>query len=210
MDGTHAMSLGQAVFCGLLGVLYVFAGYRMMRLTAKVKSALLFAVLGAFAASRVPNAAAVAGIVVGAGVLGYLLGDALYFVMVGLCGAIAGVVAAFVIALLMHATPGWAGGIGGAAAGAVLAILFERPVGILGTSLMGAALATMSVQGVLAAPGAVRDPQAFHDRFGPAYLALLAGLTLAGCLVQAKTAKNLPAKGAPGEGPTSPGRRVSS
>lgn len=201
MDGTHAMSLGQAVFCGLLGVLYVFAGYRTMRFTARVKSALLFAVLGAFAASHVQHAAAVAGIVVGAGVLGYLLGDALYYVMVGLCGAIAGVVASFVIALLMHGTPGWAGGIGGAVAGAVLAILFERPIGILGTSLMGAALTTMSVQGVLVARGVVQDTHEFHHRFGLGYVALLLGLTVVGSVVQARTTKNLPAKGAPGEVP---------
>ena len=196
MDSTHAMPLWQAVFTGLIGLLYVGAGYRTMRFTARLTSAILLMAIGTLVASRVEHTAAVVAIVVGAGVLGYLAGNAFYFISVGLYGAMAGVVGALLIALGLGGTLGWAGGIGGAIAGAVLAVLFERPIGILGTSLMGGALAMMSLQSVLVVRG-MHGP----GRFVGGYLALAAGLAIVGCIVQARTTKDLPPKGAPVEAP---------
>lgn len=201
MDGTHAMPLWQAVFTGVIGLFYVGAGYRTMRFTARITSALLLMAIGTLAASRVEHAAAVVAIVVGAGVLGYLAGNAFYFLSVTLYGAAGGVVAALLIALGLGGTLGWAGGIGGAIAGAVLAVLFERPIGILGTSLMGGGLAMMSLQSVLVARG-MHGP----GRFVWGYVALAAGLAVLGCVVQARTTKDLPPKGAPAQAPPSPAR----
>ncbi len=196
MDGTHAMPLWQAVFTGLIGLLYVGAGYRTMRFTARLTSAMLLMALGTLVASRVEHSAAVVAIVVGAGVLGYLAGNAFYFVSVALYGAMGGVVAALLIALGLGGTLGWAGGIGGAIAGAVLAVLFERPIGILGTSLMGGGLAMISLQSALLAKS-VHYP----GRFQWGYVALAVGLAIVGCVVQARTTKDLPPKGTPGEAP---------
>lgn len=200
MDTEHALPVWAAAFSGLFALLYVFSGYRTVRFTARVMSAILFAVVGMAAASgRVEHAGVVAAIVVGAGIVGFLLGNAFYFVTVALYGAAGGVVLAALISTGLGHPVGWAAGIGGAAAGAVLGILFERPFVILGTSLAGGALAAKSIEGMLG----VQDLHEHHHRFGWAYALLTVALGVVGCIVQAKTTKNLPpppSKGAPGGG----------
>lgn len=192
MEASHPMPLWQAVFTGLFGLMYLLAGYRTMRFTARVASALLFAGLGALAASHVNHWAAAAGIIVGAGIVGFLLGNALYFVTVGLYGAGAGVVLAALIVGAFGHKVGWASGIAGAAAGAVLAIFIERPVGIFATSLIGGALLVTAVQSGLVATGVIADLHEHAHRFAGGYAALIVGSAILGCIVQARTTKNLP------------------
>lgn len=198
MEVTHVMPVWQAVFTGLIGLLYVGAGYRTMRVTARITSALLLMTIGALVATRVEHPAATVAIIAGAGILGYLAGNAFYFVSVALYGAVAGVLGAFLIAFLLGGPLGWMGGIAGALAGGTLALLFERPLGILCTSLIGGTLTALSTQAIVTG-GAGHEPV----RFGWAYAALLGGLALVGCVIQARTTKNLPAQGSPGPSPAS-------
>jgi len=194
MDVTHTMPLWQAIFTGLMGLLYVGAGYRTVRFTARISSAILLMVIGALVANRVEHTAATVAIILGAGILGFLAGNAFYFITVAVYGAVAGVVMAFLIATLMGGPLGWAGGIGGALAGGTLAILFERPLGILCTSIIGGMMTALSVQAIVIG-GSGQGPA----RFGWAYGALL--LALVGCVIQARTTKDLPAKGGVGAPP---------
>lgn len=188
MDVERAMPVWQGLLAGLFGLLYVFSGYRTLRFTARMTSALLFGTIGMLAATNVAHPAAVVAIVAGAGILGFLLGNAFYFVSVSLYGAAGGVVLAAMINLLAGGRElGWAAGIGGAVAGAVLAVLFERPIGILGTSLVGGALTMKAVHSLLIANG-VHAP----GRYVAGYVSLVFVLGLVGCIVQAKTTKNLP------------------
>ena len=196
MEVTHVMPVWQAVFTGLIGLLYVGAGYRTMRVTARITSALLLMTIGALVATRVEHPAATVAIIAGAGILGYLAGNAFYFVSVALYGAVAGVLGAFLIAFLLGGPLGWTGGIAGAVAGGTLAVLFERPLGILCTSLIGGTLTALSTQAIVTG-GAGQGPV----RFGWAYAAILGGLAVAGCVIQARTTKNLPTKGAAAETP---------
>lgn len=188
MDVEHAMPVWQAALAGLFGLLYVFSGYRTLRFTARVTSALLFMAIGLLVSSNVSHPLATLGIVAGAGILGWLLGNAFYFVNVSLYGAAGGIVLAAVITVLAggHGI-GWAAGIGGAVAGAVLAVLFERPAGILGTSLVGGALTMKAAQGFLVSNG-THEP----GRYAAGYVALVLALGVLGCIVQAKSTKNMP------------------
>jgi hypothetical protein len=192
VQGSPALPLWQAAASGVLGLLFVFAGYRSMRFTARLASALLFATVGLLLASRLPNPWAVAGIMLGAGVVGYLLGNALYFLNVALNGAGAGVVVAALVATALGREPSPVGALSGLLAGAALALALQRPIGVLGTALVGAALATMALRSALLA-GGLHAP----DRFAWGYVLFLLGLAALGSVVQWKTTRNLPAKGAP-------------
>jgi hypothetical protein len=196
MEDSVTNPLWQLIFSGILGLTYVLAGYRTMRFTARMTSALLFMGLGALVGAHVQNTAGVLAILAGSAVVGFLLGNAFYYVNIALFGAGAGVVVAAVIGASCGSTLGWGSGIGGGVAGAVLAILFERPIGIFGTSVIGAALTMMAVQIPLVLIGVPGPRQ-------PAWssVALFTGLTLLGCVVQARTTKNLPKRSASGKTP---------
>jgi MFS family permease len=204
MDTEHAIPLWQAAFSGVFALLYIFSGYRTVRFTARLMSAVLCMLVGMMASSHLEHGLVIAAIIVGAGIVGFLLGNALYYLTVALYGAAGGfVLGAVISSLAVHSiTP--AAAIGGALAGAILAIFLERPMVILGTSLTGGWLVAMSVQGVLAATGVVHDVPEHHHRFGWAYALLTVALGIVGCVVQARTTKDLPpppSKGGPGRAP---------
>jgi hypothetical protein len=196
MEDSATNPLWQLIFSGILGLTYVLAGYRTMRFTARLTSALLFMGLGALVGGHVQNPVAVLSILAGSAVVGYLLGNAFYYVNVALFGAGAGVVVAAVIAASLGGTLGWGSGIGGGIAGAVLGILFERPIGIFGTSVIGGALTMMAIQLPLIVVGMPGPKQVAWSS-----LALFTGLALLGCIVQARTTKNLPERSDGGKTP---------
>lgn len=194
MEGSPVHPLWQLILSGMLGLTYVLAGYRTMRFTARLTSGLLFMTLGALVATHIHHPAATAAIVAASAVIGFLVGNAFYFVNVAAFGAAAGAVIAAVIVAALGGTVGWIAGLSGALVGTVLAILFERPIGIVGTSVVGAAL-TMA---------ALQLPLVLIGTHGPRSLAwsstgLFVGLTLLGSLLQAGTTRNLP------ERPKNPG-----
>jgi hypothetical protein len=200
MESSGSHPLWQLFFSGILGLTYVLAGYRTMRFTARMTSALLFMTLGALVAAHLENPVAIVSILVGSAIAGFLLGNAFYYVNVALFGAGAGAVVAGVICSLFGQTLGWASGLGGGLAGAILAILFERPVGILGTSLIGGALTMMAVQSPLIQIGMTESRQ-----IGWVSLALFVGLTVLGCVVQARTTRHLPPRPESQKRPSPPG-----
>jgi hypothetical protein len=194
MEANHIMPLWQAVFSGMIGLVYIFAGYRTLRFTARVTSGLLFMMVGVIIASHVTHGLVAAAIIVGAGILGFLLGNAFYFVTMSLYGAAAGGVIGWIIGgLIVHAVS-WPAIIGGAIGGAVLAILFERPIGIAATSVIGAGATMKALHSALVVSGVHAA-----DRLRWAYVALVAVLTVLGCVVQAQTTKNLPPREASGK-----------
>lgn len=187
MEEHHIMPIWQASFTGLIGLVYIFAGYRTLRFTARVTSALLFMVVGALVASHMTHGLVAAAIIVGGGILGFLLGNAFYFFTMSLYGAAAGGILGWVIgALAVHAVS-WPAILGGAAVGAILAILFEHPIGIFATTVMGAGAVMKAVHSALVVNGV---HAADHYRW--AYATLFLTLTIIGCVVQAHTTKNLP------------------
>jgi hypothetical protein len=181
IDPARNLPAWNAALFGGAGLLLVFAGYRSMRLTARVVGALIFAVIGLVLGSyfqkpwvQIVSAALLGGV-------GYMAGDLFYYVKMALNGAVAGgVLVAAVFAALRKEAPGLALG-AGMAAGGVLALLFERPIGIFGTSVIGAGLSTLALGSL--APGG-----------GLALLAFPA-LVLVGCWTQAVTTRKLPPKG---------------
>jgi hypothetical protein len=192
MNSEHAIPVWQAVFSGIFALVYIFSGYRTVRFTTRVMSAVLCMVAAMMASSHLQNGIVIAALIVGAGVIGFLLGNAFYFLTVALYGAAGGfVVGALISTLAVHSvTP--AAALGGALAGGILAVFLERPMVILGTSLAGGWLVSMSIRGILAATGVVPDGPDHPHRFGWAYALLTVALGILGCVVQAKTTKNLP------------------
>ncbi len=180
IDRARDLPAWNAALFGGAGLLLVFAGYRSMRLSARVLAAAIFAVVGLVLGSyfqkpwiQIVSAALLGGV-------GYMAGDAFYYVKMAVNGAAAGgILVAAVFAALQKEAPGLALG-GGLVAGGVLALFFERPIGILGTSVVGAGLSTLAL-GALGGSG----------------LSLLAfpALVLLGCWTQAATTRKLPPKG---------------
>ncbi len=192
MDTEHAIPVWQAAFSGIFALLYIFTGYRTVRFAARVMSAVLCMLVGLMASSHLEHGAVTAAIVVGAGIVGFLLGNALYFITVALYGAAGGgVLGAVISSIAVHSVSPVAA-IGGALAGAILAIFLERPMVILGTSLAGGWLVATSVQGILAATSVIQDIHEHHHQFGWAYALLTLALGVVGCAVQARTTKDLP------------------
>jgi hypothetical protein len=188
MDTDHGTTLLPALLSGLVGVTYVLWGYRTLRFMSRMACFLLFVELGILLVPQVAHSASAVAILVGAGLLGFLLGNAFYFVTVGLYGAAAGVLVPAILNALLGGHPiGWAAGLVGGGVGALLAILFERPIGIAGTSVLGGVLLTMAVHAILVANG-------FHGpgRFTGAYGILALVLTALGCWAQARSTKDLP------------------
>lgn len=186
------MPVWYGVVWALAGIGLILVGYRGMRLFARLASAVFLAAVGLLAGAHFhlgPGASL--GIAAGLGIVGFLAGNAFYFFNVGLNGAAAGYVLAGVLAqALAGKAPAWVLVLG-MAAGALLAVLFERPLGIFGTSLVGGALLAGGLSAVLAAAGA-----GAAGRPGPLYGALLLAATVAGCVFQARTTRDLPPRGA--------------
>lgn len=183
------------LLAALLGTALALAGYHLLRVSVRVFAALFLAAAGLVLAALLgprldalgetgKTAVLVAG-VLGMGILGYLLGDVLYYLYMFLLGAGAGVVLLAVGlrvagAALLPAGVFWAAFV----AGGVLGILFERPIGIFGTACVGAAMAASAVERLL--------PQGARAVAGILYLALLVG----GCFAQAALTRKLPPRAA--------------
>ncbi len=183
-------TLWHGAFLVALSALYLFAGYRTLRFTAKLNSGLLLFAVGMgvsqhFGADTLPSLA----IGLGGGILGFLLGNAFYFVTMALTGLIAGAalgglgswLASGMVAVNIPLT------IAAALVFCAAAVAFERPIGILSTSMIGGMTGMAGTHALLTLSGAHAP-----NRFLPGYLALSAGLTIAGCIFQAKSTKNLP------------------
>lgn len=177
MNTTHP--LWQQLSLSLLGGMILAFGYRGARFATKLESALLFLGLAGAACGSIDHWWVIAGIAVVSAVVGWKLGNAFYYSIAAVIGAMAGVVG---MTLASGEIPAWHGGLASAILGAMLAVKFERPVVILGSSFIGAvtvALAWIPHQsGQTLPPGALR-----------ALMVTTAALTVAGCLVQARTSR---------------------
>ncbi len=193
MENLKGLPLWFGVFVGLFGLVLVAAGYRLMRLFARVAGALLFGAAGLLAAAHFhlgpwPSL----GIAAGAGLLGFLAGNALYYVNVTLNGAAAGHVLASAIGVAATGQAHPAASIAGMILGGLLAVCFERPIGIFGTSVVGGALLAAGLSAALAASGAAASS-------GWLYGALLLLCAAGGCILQARTTRDLPSSKPQGE-----------
>ncbi len=192
MENLKEMPAWYGALWAVLGIVLVLAGYRMMRLFARLASGLLFAAVGLLAAAHFHMGPwASLGIAAVLGIVGLLAGNAYYFVNVAVNGAAAGCVLAGAVACAVLGKVHPAASIIGAVLGGILAVLFERPIGIFGTSLVGGALLVVGLAAVLASAGL-----AASSWLGLFYGVLLLAATVGGCAIQARAARDLPRKGA--------------
>ena len=186
MDQLQTMPL-MATLAGILGLALVLAGYWMMRASARFACALILAVVGFAIGLRLEEPMLVFGATVGLGILGFFLGDTFYYLYVLLNGALAG----YVLAGVAYDLVGWEFTLLpasiGALLGGVLSIFFERPLGIFGTSVTGAALCSNGLEAVLTQSGL---HEAGSLDWGYALLFVL--LIATGCAVQSRATKHLP------------------
>jgi len=166
----------------LVGTVCLLTGYRMVRFSSRLQSAMLGILLGLSFGQHLHNGWAVAGILTVAAIAGFLLGNAFYYVNIALVGAIMGVLFMFIGAAAIGGTIEWGSGMASAILGGMLAVRFERPAVILGTSVAGASLFLQATQpmGVNLVP------------WGAAVLFVV--LSVAGCVVQARSTKACPAR----------------
>jgi hypothetical protein len=165
-----------------LGAVCLLAGYRMVRFSSKLQSAMMAILLGLAFGQHLQSGWAVAAILVAAAIAGFLLGNAFYYVNIALVGAIMGVLFMFLGAAAIGGTIEWGSGIASAVLGMMLAVRFERPAVILGTSMAGASLLLDGGHSLgMAMPISVAA-------------ALFVVLSVLGCSVQARSKKRLPAK----------------
>lgn len=181
------LPLWHGVLWAALGLVLVVAGYRLMRVFARLAGAFLFAAAGLLAAAHFqvgpwPSL----GIALGAALLGYLSGNALYYLNMSVNGAAAGhvIAATASIAIAGRAHP-WAS-IAGIVLGGLLAVCFERPIGLFGTSVVGGALTAAGLSAALAGAGVAGGSGWLY---GLLFLACAAG----GTVIQARTTRDLPA-----------------
>jgi hypothetical protein len=166
----------------MVGALCLLSGYRWIRFSSKLASAILAVLLGLAVGQQLQSGWAVAAILSAAAIAGFLLGNAYYYVNMALVGAIMGVLFMALGAASIGGTIEWPSGVASAVLGAMLAVRFERPIVIVGMSITGAILFLQSAQslGIRTSPGV-------------AALVVVA-LTLLGCAVQARTTKRPAAK----------------
>lgn len=179
-----------------MGLVFAFFGYRLMRSMIRIQSALIFAIVGLSVATEGGWAPlAILGATLGLGVLGYFLGDLLYYVDVFLTGAFVGLAIAVVVMLLGGGEIEISGALAGAGlglvVGGVLAIIFERPMGILLFSLAGSVLVSLG-SSILITGHTVKDVDGILQGV---FLAMIGIFAVAGCVVQKGNTKNLPARG---------------
>jgi len=153
----------------LVGTFCLVFGYRYVRFSSRLGSALLAIFLALTAGQHLQNGWALAAILAAAAVAGWLLGNAYYYVNVAIFGAFMGVIGMFGVALAAGGTLEWSSALASAVLGAMLTVRFERPLVVLGTSLCGASMLVQTGAG---------DPA---WGAGVAFVAL----TLLGCLFQA-------------------------
>lgn len=189
VENAEALPFWYAIIAGVVGLVLILAGYRLLRMAARFAAALLGAAIGMAIGAHTgyPLVAVASG--VGLGIVGFLLGDIFYYINMALNGASAGLFLAALIATVAGFELGLVVAIAGIVVGAVLGVLLERPIGIFGTSVIGGALLSVSAQIGVASAG-VEEPA----KYGFAYLLLFVGTAVAGCILQALTTRNLPEK----------------
>ena len=166
----------------LVGSLCLLSGYRLIRFGSRVGSAIFAILLGLTVGQHLQNGWAVAAILTAAGIAGFLLGNAYYYVNIAFAGAITGVLCMALGAISIGGTIEWSSGIASAILGAMLAVRFERPIVIWGMSMTGAVLFLQSAQALgMTLPA------------GVAALVFVA-LTALGSLVQVRTMRRRAAK----------------
>ena len=182
-----------AGFMALIGLGILFFGYRLNRWAAKINAALM---LGGFAFALLGGADTIILSLPAAllfGFLGYKLGDVYYFVNVALYGLFAGGVLGYLVSLAVLPDSGLLLAIGGAVAGAVLGVIFERPIGIFATSVIGSAFIVLTVP-IIRGKGSVDVENGELPEISMLVGGLFVLTTLIGCVVQAKSTKNLPSR----------------
>lgn len=178
-------------FMALYGAVMIFSGYRLMRFMSKVHAALLLGAFGFGLCQGLGSAYVGIGVGVVLAIVGYKLGDIYYYLNMIVLGLLAGGALGWVAGQL--ATPQVAPfiAIAGAVLGAVLTVKFERPLGILFTSVLGSTFILIGVLGL-------KDPAAIRERGldpGMLTIGLFALGSILGCVVQARTTKNMPEHG---------------
>ena len=170
---------------GLIGLALIFSGYKLLRAWSRVATALNFAAIGLAFAGQLNQP--VIGIIAAVclGILGYLLGDFFYYVNMVIVGAAAG---ALLGGLVTGAHP--LGLIAGAVLGGILGFAWERPIGILATSIIGSALVGTGVWAITVSTGIAEH----SPKISLAYVGLILLATTLGCVVQAKLTRNLPSR----------------
>ena len=189
MENVQGNELWFGAITALMGLVFALAGYRMLRVMAKVACALLCFSLGATLGNHYfpDQSMASLGIGVGAGIVGFLIGSAYYFVSVFLFGAGAGIATFFVVVSATGWEQNLAGMLVGAGIGGVISLLLQRPFIIVASSLLGGLKFT---QGVAVLTGFAAKEN--FGGFGWAFLGLAVVLAIAGCVVQFKTTRNMP------------------
>lgn len=177
----------------LMGALFASCGYRLMRSMIRIQTAVIFAAAAMQIGAGLEWSPFITfGAAIGAGILGYFLGDFMYYVNIFLMGAIFGGFLTGLLALMVGSEIGLAGiiigAVVGAVLGAVLALVFERPAGILISSLMGGALIVLG--GCLAITG--KDLRHLDGWIYWVAIAALGVIAVLGCVFQGKTTQNLP------------------
>jgi Domain of unknown function (DUF4203) len=174
----HAAAPAPFFLVVLVGAFCLLFGYRYVRFSSKLGSALLGVVLGLTAGPQLQNGWLVAALLAAAAVAGWLLGNAYYYVNMAIFGAFMGVMGMFLAALAAGGALEWSSGLASAILGAMLTIRFERPLVVLGTSMAGAAMLVQT------------------GHADPAWGAAVAfvALTLLGCLFQAGRMKRAEAR----------------
>jgi len=158
------------------GLFLLLIGYRYVRFSSKLGSALIAIFLAMTAGQHLQNGWAAAALLAAAAIAGWLLGNAYYYVNITFVGAVMGVIGMFVAALAAGGTIEWSSALASAVLGAMLTVRFERPLVVLGTSMAGASMLVQS---------------GHADTAWGAGVAFVA-LTLLGCLFQASRLKRLP------------------
>lgn len=171
--------------CAFFGGLYLLAGYRTIRFAARLESAVLFMLLGLTVSEPLGDQVLVIALFAVLAVVGWRLGNAYYFVHIGLTGAVAGAMLMVLTLLLLGGPLAWAPCLGAAALGLLLALRFERPVLTTATAAIGALLLTVAAH----APAVM-----LGGRPEPTWEAglLFAVLTVLGTLYQFRTRPPVP------------------
>lgn len=183
MQNAPALPSWYAGACAVFGLVLLVFGYRLMRILVRVYTAVLFSAIGLLIGMHLKEPAAGVAITAGLGFLGYVLGDALYYINMVLNGATAGA--------LLGGVAGRLAGRGndditiiaavvGMTACGLLALKYEQGIGIFATSMIGSGLFTLAVW--LAAPAFHHLPWAFG--------VMGVGLLVGGCYIQTVSSRH--------------------
>lgn len=180
-----------AAMLAVLGIAMTFGGYRITRVAARIMTGILAAVVGVLAGMHFGmNGYLALGAGAVLGIVGFAVGDAGYYLGVLLIGVLTGFTMVATVFMIGGWEPSWAPYIAGAVVCAILTVAFERPLAIFGTSFVGGSLLSDGLHRIMTDAGKTSP----ETREIWLYLGLVLLTTVLGCVVQAKTTKNLPDK----------------